>query len=63
MTEPGIEVPLDAPEADVLAQSQSPAALDDEDDDLDSDVPQEANPADVVDQRRSVRLDDEDDYQ
>jgi len=61
MTEPGIEVPLDAPEADVLAQSQSPADL--EDDDLDSDVPPEANPADVVDQRRSVRLDEEDDYQ
>lgn len=56
-----LDVPDDAPEADVLEQFQSSAGQEDDGDDT-ADVPVEANPADVGDQRRSVGGSDEDDY-
>jgi hypothetical protein len=51
-------VPDDAPEADVLEQRQTSIR----DQDEDSGVPIEADPADVDDQRRDVGDPDEDDY-
>ncbi|GAB2671332.1 hypothetical protein [Kribbella swartbergensis] len=58
---PGFDsVPDDAPEADVLEQRLSPAAVDGRPDD--SGVPIEADPADVDDQRRDIGDDGEDDY-
>ena len=56
-----IELDLEAPDADVLEQHQTPTGLDDTDDDR-SDLPAEADPADVAEQRRAVGGDDYDDY-
>jgi hypothetical protein len=56
-----LEVPDDAPEADVLEQYQPEAGLAeliDEDDE----PPAEADPADVKEQRRELGGTDEDDY-
>ncbi len=62
MSEPGVEVPDDAPEADVVEQYQSSSGLDERDDAPVGDVPPEADPADVDEQRRSVGEGGEDDY-
>jgi hypothetical protein len=56
-----VEVPDDAPEADVLEQYQPPAGLD-ELIDADDEPPTEADPADVQEQRRTIGETDEDDY-
>ena len=56
-----IELDLEAPDADVLEHHQTPTGLDDTDDDR-SDLPAEADPADVAEQRRAVGGDDYDDY-
>ena len=56
-----VEVPDDAPEADVLEQYQPPAGLDELIDD-DDELPAEADAADVGEQRREVGGADEDDY-
>ena len=55
-----LDLPDDAPEADVLEQYQSTEL--DEDEDTSAEVPAEADPADVEEQRRSVGGTDEDDY-
>ena len=56
-----VEVPAEAPEADVLEQYQPSAGLD-EVIEPDADLPDEADPADVDEQRRTVGEADEDDY-
>jgi hypothetical protein len=56
-----VEVPDDAPEADVLEQYQPPAGLN-ELIDTDDEPPTEADPADVQEQRRTIDEADEDDY-
>jgi hypothetical protein len=56
-----VEVPAEAPEADVLEQYQPSAGLEEVIDSRD-DLPDEANPADVDEQRRTVGEADEDDY-
>ncbi|ADB34371.1 hypothetical protein Kfla_5358 [Kribbella flavida DSM 17836] len=61
MSEPGVEVPDEAPEADVLEQYQSSSGLEERDEPT-GDVPVEANPADVDEQRRSLGEGGEDDY-
>jgi hypothetical protein len=55
------ELPDAAPEADVVEQHQSPSGYDDRDREL-SDLPVEADPADVEEQRQVVEDDDLDDY-
>jgi hypothetical protein len=59
--DPALEVPDDAPEADVLEQYQPPAGLDELIPD-DAELPTEADPADVEEQRREVGESDDDDY-
>lgn len=61
MTSEPDEVPLEAPEADVLEQYQSSGGSEDDEDRTDP-VPAEADPADVAEQRQSVGGTDEDDY-
>jgi len=56
-----VEVPADAPEADVLEQYQPAAGLE-EVIDTEADLPDEADPADVDEQRRTVGEAGEDDY-
>ena len=56
-----VEVPFEAPEADVLEQYQSPTGPEEDEDRADA-VPDEADPADVADQRQSVGGTDDDDY-
>jgi hypothetical protein len=56
-----VEVPAEAPEADVLEQYQPSAGLE-ELIDTRADLPVEADPADVDEQRRTVGEADEDDY-
>jgi hypothetical protein len=56
-----VEVPAEAPEADVLEQYQPSAGLEELIDSRD-DLPAEADPADVDEQRRTVGEADEDDY-
>ena len=56
-----VDVPDDAPEADVLEQYQTPSGLD-EGEEEPAEVPIEADPADVEEQRRSVGGTDDDDY-
>jgi hypothetical protein len=60
-----VEVPFEAPEADVLEQYQSPAGPaedEDRDEDETDGVPAEADPADVADQRKTIGGTDDDDY-
>jgi hypothetical protein len=54
-------LPDAAPEADVVEQHQHSSGRDDRDP-LPSEVPVEADPADVDEQRRAVGDDDSDDY-
>jgi hypothetical protein len=61
MSEPEVDLPVEAPEADVLEQYQSSAGLDAEEEPAGT-VPPEADPADVDEQRRSVDDGGEDDY-
>ncbi|TDU91626.1 hypothetical protein EV138_5237 [Kribbella voronezhensis] len=56
-----VEVPAEAPEADVLEQYQPSAGLE-EVIDTHPDLPDEADPADVDEQRRTVGEADDDDY-
>ncbi len=56
-----VEVPDDAPEADVLEQYQPAAGLE-ELIDTEADLPDEADPADVDEQHRTVGEAGEDDY-
>jgi hypothetical protein len=57
-----VELPDDTPEADVVDQRLQSAGYDPEPDDESPDVPLEADPADVGEQRRAVGGSDEDDY-
>ena len=57
-----VELPDETPEADVVDQRLQSAGYDPEPDDESPDVPLEADPADVGEQRRSVGGSDEDDY-
>jgi hypothetical protein len=56
-----VELPDEAPEADVLEQHQTPSGLDEREDEP-AEVPIEADPADVFEQRRTVGGTDDDDY-
>jgi hypothetical protein len=57
-----VELPDEAAESDVVDQHLPPTGYDPEPDDESTDVPLEADPADVGEQRRSVGGSDEDDY-
>ena len=57
-----VELPDETPEADVMDQRLHSAGYDPEPDDESPDVPLEADPADVGEQRRAVGGSDEDDY-
>ena len=57
-----VELPDDTPEADVVDQRLQSAGYDPEPNDESPDVPLEADPADVGEQRRAVGGSDEDDY-
>ncbi|MFC5266994.1 hypothetical protein ACFPJ1_33160 [Kribbella qitaiheensis] len=57
-----VELPDEAPEADVVEQRLPSTGDDPEPDDDSTDVPLEADPADVGEQRRPVGGSDEDDY-
>ncbi|GAA1601734.1 hypothetical protein GCM10009789_64930 [Kribbella sancticallisti] len=58
---PAVEVPDEAPEADVLEQYQMPSGLEQQQDEV-TEPPVEADPADVDEQRRSIGEADDDDY-
>jgi hypothetical protein len=60
-TPTAVDVPIEAPEADVLEQYQEPSGLGEHDSDP-TETPDEANPADVDEQRRSIGEADDDDY-
>jgi hypothetical protein len=61
MTEPYIEVP-DDPEVPDTDAAEQHTGLDDDEPDLPSELPDDADEADAIEQVREVRL-DEDEYQ